>query len=393
MCIKGNKNYPGRKIVILTLITLRRVVILQTFNTLWSVPLTVQTDSASTGIGLPLHDVHLRCETAVLTPARTLRLTQLRKSTAAPCGGGRALNKRGRRGPAPRSTQSPAARRSRRGEEEEGRRPAARHEARARPHGGGAPRGERSGPSPDTGRGRRAHTGARTPPPFSEAARARALQAGGGGGEGTAPRAEKGGAKGGGESGRLSPIRFPPRVLRSSARPGLRGGGDGTGRRSPWGEAAKESSGHGERSADPTAGLPPASRGGRERRGKRDGVLTCPSLFRRWRPDTPPSPTARPPDSPAPTAHVTAAAPETPLVGPCKGGRGGAAALCACARGDYRLIGGAVRAVPPVPKAARLALAPRGVVAAHARCGVALGAEAGWWEGGQQVWGCVWWGA
>lgn len=198
MCIKGNKNYPGRKIVILTLITLRRVVILQTFNTLWSVPLTVQTDSASTGIGLPLHDVHLRCETAVLTPARTLRLTQLRKSTAAPCGGGRALNKRGRRGPAPRSTQSPAARRSRRGEEEEGRRPAARHEARARPHGGGAPRGERSGPSPDTGRGRRAHTGARTPPPFSEAARARALQAGGGGGEGTAPRAEKGGAKGGG---------------------------------------------------------------------------------------------------------------------------------------------------------------------------------------------------
>lgn len=232
MCIKGNKNYPGRKIVILTLITLRHVVILQTFNTLWSVLLTVQTDSASTGIGLPLHDVHLRCETAVPTPARTLRLTQLRKSTAAPCGGGRALNKRGRRGPAPRSTQSPAARRSRRGEEEEGRRPAARHEARARPHGGGAPRGERSGPSPDTGRGRRAHTGARTPPPFSEAARARALQAGGGGGEGTEPRAEKGGVKGG-ESGRLSPIRFPPRVLRSSARPGLRGGGDGTGRRSP----------------------------------------------------------------------------------------------------------------------------------------------------------------
>lgn len=385
MCIKGNKNYPGRKIVIFTLITLRRVVILQTFNTLWSVPLTVQTDSASTGIGLPLHDVHLRCETAVLTPARTLRLAQLRRSTAAPCGGGRALNKRGRRGPAPRSTQSPAARRSRRGEEEEGRRPAARHEARARPHGGGAPRGERSGPSPDTGRGRRAHTGARTPPPFSEAARARALQAGGGGGESTAPRAEKGGSRGGRAAASL-----PFASLRGCCVP-ARGPGcaeEGTGRRSPWGGAAKESSGHGERSADPTAGLPPASRGGRERRGKRDGVLTCPSLFRRWRPDTPPSPTARPPDSPAPTAHVTAAAPETPLVGPCKGGRGGAAALRACARGDYRLIGGAVRAVPPVPKAARLALAPRGVVAAHARCGVALGAEAGWSEDG-----CVWRGA
>lgn len=263
MCIKGNKNYPGRKIVILTLITLRRVVILQTFNTLWSVPLTVQTDSASTGIGLPLHDVHLRCETAVLTPARTLRLTQLRKSTAAPCGGGRALNKRGRRGPAPRSTQSPAARRSRRGEEEEGRRPAARHEARARPHGGGAPRGERSGPSPDTGRGRRAHTGARTPPPFSEAARARALQAGGGGGEGTAPRAEKGGAKGGGRAAASLPFASLRGCCVPARGPGCAEEGTGRGAAAPEGKQRRKAPGTASAARiPPPASLQPPAEGG-----------------------------------------------------------------------------------------------------------------------------------